>query len=425
MLTRIIYTFSFVFSFFLIGSSYIGIPSRVQTINNPQSNKYSACFSRRVFSLHLITSRSDRLVSDSLSRPPQLLEFVEPTTNVSVILVGAMHYNPTSISLTADTVSKLASVGKLGSVIIESCETRWNRTQTIQSTDTGKALKNLLNNEMRTASDIASNYKLPVILGDQCINETNKRIGAAAKQTIMDLLSPFAGGWARLYNDVAQASVLSLPSGPDYLGPTDFLDSRLLLAAPVSLFRYPLAFLVKAPITGTLVLSVLALFAGISWNGAGDSGVMFEPDRSLVDSVSEWATSAALFGLEVAVLSRVFLVVILAERNEVLARSILLQCERIRSAKETETSTAVAQQQSIKRGNVSTGMFSFDSLPSALPSLAVGTQRESSSEKAPSTKPLEGTMRGDMGDKSVVAVLGMAHCNGVMKLLKEQLIGQE
>merc|ERR1712238_344676 len=61
----------------------------------------------------------------------QLLEFVEPTTNVTVLLIGSMHYNPASIELVEQTVEKLGREDKLGSVIIESCDIRWNKTQTI------------------------------------------------------------------------------------------------------------------------------------------------------------------------------------------------------------------------------------------------------------------------------------------------------
>ena len=74
-------------------------------------------------------------MSDVLLGPNQyrqLLEFVEPTTNVTVVLIGSMHYNPASIELVETTVDKLGREEKLGSVIIESCDIRWNKTQTIR-----------------------------------------------------------------------------------------------------------------------------------------------------------------------------------------------------------------------------------------------------------------------------------------------------
>ena len=37
----------------------------------------------------------------------QLLEFEEPQTGVKVVLVGAMHYNPASIELAKETISRL------------------------------------------------------------------------------------------------------------------------------------------------------------------------------------------------------------------------------------------------------------------------------------------------------------------------------
>lgn len=257
-------------------------------------------------------------------RQPQLLRFREPKTNINVVLVGAMHYNPVSIALTTDIVATLGDANKLASVIIESCPTRWNRTLSLQSSINGEIYQYFLNNEMVTAHSIANIYNCPVILGDQCINSTNARIGKALKSTIIDLLTPFNGGWDRLYNDVNNAVVSSLPSGDSYLGINDFFDLKLLLNTPISLIRYPLAFLIKSPISGSMMISILLFSSYIS---SLDNINNIELTTSVTSRLIELFSSISIFILEVALLSRAFIVTILEERNVILSQSIINECE--------------------------------------------------------------------------------------------------
>eukprot|EP01036_Dinobryon_divergens_P002966 gene2966-3903_t len=84
---------------------------------------------------------------------PQTLSFVEPLTNVEVVLVGSMHYNPISINLAFNTCSLLAEKSKLASVVVESCPVRWNKTLALQSS--GSVLRKILDNEMQAAADVA------------------------------------------------------------------------------------------------------------------------------------------------------------------------------------------------------------------------------------------------------------------------------
>jgi hypothetical protein len=111
--------------------------------------------------------------SSALKNSQRVLEFQEPTTGVMVRLVGAMHYNPASIQLTTDTIRQLATSNELGSIIIESCDIRWNSTMQMNPT----VAKALLNSEMRTAYDLALQYQQPVILGDQRIKVAVSRLG--------------------------------------------------------------------------------------------------------------------------------------------------------------------------------------------------------------------------------------------------------
>ena len=54
----------------------------------------------------------------------QVLRFREPQSDVDVVLVGTMHYNPASISLAANTVKDLVDKDRLGALVLETCPKR-------------------------------------------------------------------------------------------------------------------------------------------------------------------------------------------------------------------------------------------------------------------------------------------------------------
>jgi len=145
--------------------------------------------------------------------PSQILQFREPTTNVTVMLIGAMHYNPSSIKLTRETLENLSSRDKLGAVVIETCDLRWSSGNTTEQEL--RAMAKFLQNEMRTAYDVAIASKVPVVLGDQRINITATRMKEVAQQTLLDLVTPLQGGWDRFYSDVRDAWSVALPYNED------------------------------------------------------------------------------------------------------------------------------------------------------------------------------------------------------------------
>jgi hypothetical protein len=290
----------------------------------------------------------------------QVLEFVEPRTNITVKLVGTMHYNPASIQLTADTISRLALENKLGSVIIESCDLRWN-----SSRELNPWLQKILVSDMRTACDLGLEYCRPVVLGDQRVNVTVSHIQKAFQETALDLVKPFSG-WNRIVRNITQAWQDATPNYDDYddtnnyLTPLAFLDGRLLLAMPVSLFKYPLSYVAKSPIPTLGVLVVLLLT-----NPGGEK----EP-LSWIDYVCSFLIALT----ETIFFARVILKEVLQERNEILAATILQLC-RLYAAQEVSN---------------------VDHIPHVPGSIVPTTPGK---------------------DKTIVAVLGMAHCNGIRKLL--------
>ena len=345
------------------------------------------------------THTTTRLQATVVPAALQLLQFQEPQTNVTVVLVGAMHYNPASIQLAESTLLYLGRQDKLGSVIIESCDIRWNKTAELY--EEKPFLKTILKNEMRTACDVALSFDRPVILGDQRINITSDALKSSLQQTLRDLVSP-PTGWKRFIDEVQSAwEETQLQGGKGYLSAFAFLDPRLLLVLPVSLIKYPLAFLVRDPLPTSIVLT---LFAALFY--VDDSSAMQESIMNDKIPLSDWPRVFAFAGLETAVFARLLLKPLLAVRNEILAKSILEQCKLY-------ANTAGQKQPK------TTGW-----LDKFLPKKKTGPM--SRKDAATDVIYVPGSPAATVSDKEqarvVVAVLGMAHCNGIMKLLKEQRV---
>jgi len=302
----------------------------------------------------------------------QVLDFVEPTTGVRVKLVGAMHYNPASIQLAVDSINDLAAAGQLGSIVIESCDIRWNATME------NELMKDALLSEMKAAHDLGIQYGRPVVLGDQRINVTVAALKSGAKEAVLDLAQPWNGGWGRLAASISAAREEALPFGDRFLGLGSYFDAQLLAASPVSLVKYPLSYAIKSPVFAAAV-GVLILLGG------ADSSDAYVGDTASATDILE---SLVLSTLEFVIFGRIFLKELLQDRNVILADSILEQCRNY--------------------DGTGGGGGWLDAL------LRTGGDRATGAVYAPDS--IAG--RPERG-KTVVAVLGLAHCNGIKKLLTE------
>jgi len=306
----------------------------------------------------------------------QVLDFIEPTTGVPVKLVGSMHYNPASIKLAQDCINSLEEEGKLGSIIIESCDQRWNATLS------SELVQNALKSEMKAAYDLGIEYGRPVVLGDQDINATVSELKSGGKQAILDLVQPWNGGWGRLVNSISLARKEAVPFGEQYLGAGAFFDPKLLSAAPISMVKYPLSYAVKSPAFVAVVGALILL-------GGADA------DAYVSDSVSTTdLLESLLFSLlETAVFARIFLKELLADRNVILAENILEQCRNY----EVTSNNNGWFDNFLKTDNV---------------------DKATNAVYAPASV----AAKPEKGQKVVVAVLGLAHLNGIKKLLTEESI---
>ena len=217
-------------------------------------------------------------------------------------------------------------------------------------------MASLFPNEMRAAAEAASQFGRPVVLGDQSFNETMSRMKQVFLQSAKDVVTP-PEGWRRLFDDVSRLVKSMASSGADSFGPTDLLDPSLLSQAHISVGRYVLSILLKAPKVG---VPVFALFIYSVVQSVADDMNASVATSSLgemsTDLLSDTLLSLAINAIQVALLGRVFLQALLIERNQILAENILAEC--------------------------------------------VKAQQSSSG-----------------GEQVVVAILGMAHCNGVKDLL--------
>merc|ERR1711935_690747 len=383
-----------------------------------------------------------------------------------------MHYNPASIALVERTVENLGATNQLGSVIIESCDIRWNKTQELmdkkkakkdnnikisnsnnraeQTIESSPNDKDFLGNEMRAAWEVATKYKRPTVLGDQRINVTIAALKASVKETAQDLFLKGPEGRKRTKDEIAANWETTIPingNNPNsddtidehetrYLNVFAFFDPRLLISLPVSLVKYPLSFLIKDPIP---VGIFFAIIAALNFYGDGGSllDVNFSLDDLIVDKAYTWkdyAGSVAVAVLETVVFARLLLKPLLADRNEILAKSVLDQCLLYKNDSNGGT-TANGNgnangdlfggwfQNPLKTGSsqtainpaltmTSTSTEAVVYVPGSDPeSMLVAEQQASSYSGISADSNIEG--------KVVVAVLGMAHCNGVMKLLRE------
>lgn len=363
---------------------------------------------------------NNELNNDNDNNELQVLSFNDPKSNRKIMLIGCMHYNPASISLVKEITTTLGTNQTLHSVLIEMCPTRWNTSnehfnEILENNPLlYEAYVKIFNDEMTTASNIALyNYNVPVILGDQPIEITMERIKYYFKKTCNDVCNPFNGGWDNMLHDIKKAYRTMLYSFgilPEQQNDkeknhltlyNDFLDMRLLTSMPFSLLRYPLSVFISS--NGFTMLSIVLTI--LLWRNAF---LLYFPDllsssssSILSTTITTWLNTETTMNFidnsgdisstndiiedvigtigivtaEIILFLRIFVLPILYERDRAIADMILSVAnnENIPSTITTTTST-----------NVSSDVKNVNNKDA---------------------------------DKVIVAVLGMAHCNGVRDLI--------
>ena len=151
-----------------------------------------------------------------LVTPPGIVRITDAASRRPVLLVGTMHYNPHSVLLVQRTVAAAARSHGLHATAIELCDSRWNSTAAVGWRDKRlerlSPLERLLSeDEFQVAWESAVACGLAdVVLADQPVGLTGRRLGAALLRTSTDLLTP--QGWRRVAVDVQSALRPPLPN---------------------------------------------------------------------------------------------------------------------------------------------------------------------------------------------------------------------
>lgn len=205
----------------------------------------------------------------------------------------------------------------------------------------GSLMAAVFESEMQAASLAAKEFSRPLVLGDQRFGDTTSRIKTVFLQSLRDIVSPWKG-WKSLYEDIAGLGKDFIPKGNDNFGLSDILDPKLLSTAPISILRYTSAIVLKAPKFGVPALGLFVYSAVQSVAEEMNPSALMPAVESSTDIALSIAATAAFNVLQVALLGRVILQALLHERNVILAANILEECKRAKLAgKEGDTVVAV------------------------------------------------------------------------------------
>ena len=115
------------------------------------------------------------------TRTPQVLRMRDAATRQEIRLVGTVHYNPASIARAKEEVTSTLAAhdGRMGAVVVESCESRW--TKSLELDTELPLLKRLVRSEMQGAAGVALQNEVPVMLGDSDVGPFLERVKKLAK----------------------------------------------------------------------------------------------------------------------------------------------------------------------------------------------------------------------------------------------------
>lgn len=242
-----------------------------------------------------------------LSTPPGVIRLTDAASGRPVILVGSMHYNPHSINMVRSAVDIANRQHGLHAMALELCSSRWNSTSAARWQEKRleeSSIKSLLSeDEFQVAweSSVAISRLPDVVLADQPIAVTGRRLGVALASTAVDLFTP--AGWRRVGADL----LVALRQLPTFASAA--VNGPLLAGAPLAAARY----LYQSPSAlPFLVLSTTAL------------GIAAAVDEA-TGAVATWE-DAVVSGVVALIFGRAAFVSLIKERDRVLAQNIRDAC---------------------------------------------------------------------------------------------------
>eukprot|EP00929_Paragymnodinium_shiwhaense_P061258 TRINITY_DN30592_c0_g1_i3.p1 TRINITY_DN30592_c0_g1~~TRINITY_DN30592_c0_g1_i3.p1 ORF type:complete len:351 (-),score=82.04 TRINITY_DN30592_c0_g1_i3:857-1909(-) len=197
----------------------------------------------------------------------ELFKTKDSQSGSEVWLLGSMHFSPLSSLCAGSVVESLSKDGRLGAVVLELDEARWNRTLEMQPP--GSPLRWLLDNEMQSAAEPAERAGVPVVFGD--VEETgfDDEMRGELAVAVGDLLDPLGGGWQRTVDGIVEGlridgQTLAAPApkeGNASKAQETAVSAQvmfyLLLGTPLSIMKSFFALMLDAPYNFvSLVLAV-------------------------------------------------------------------------------------------------------------------------------------------------------------------------
>ena len=237
-------------------------------------------------------------------KSPAIVRITDSASRRPVVLIGTMHYNPASIAAVTATVKDVAaSRGGLHAAAIELCPARWNSTIAAKWNRTYSLKRLMAEDEFQVTFETVTDCGLDdIVLADQAIEVTGRRLGSALLQTVKDLLAGPAG-WRRVQTDLLTFT-RELPTFAMAAA-----DLPLLAGMPLAMARY----LYQSPAAAPFIaLSTASLFLAAAADEASGAHLAWE--------------DGVVTLLLAIVLGRAVFTSLIAERNVVLARNIRDAC---------------------------------------------------------------------------------------------------
>jgi len=275
------------------------------------------------------------------NREPQVLEFVEAKSGGKVILVGAMHYNPVSIARARDVTTAVAARGALSCVLLETCKQRWMEGETMRAALSPFELS--LYKAVLPSEMAAAAEVAQTTPGARLIlgDQSIETTGVQFKACLAATLADLLDPLNGGWKRIADDIMLVFSGAGDA---AEGLGVTLAdYTDPALLINMPVSFLRYPTAIAVRSPKTVVLVASAVWllENLGD----LLPAASSVfpaDGTAEsWLATIAVTFLETLFLGRVMLGPILNERNEVLARNIAAACARA-SADGEDGGTVVA-----------------------------------------------------------------------------------
>ena len=306
-------------------------------------------------------------------------------------------------------------------VLLELCPSRWNATAAAEFNVTAAELRPfslrrwIYRDEFQSSFEAAKKCGLQeVVLIDQRLEDTSRRVTELFFQTMRDIVEG-PSGWKALGTDIGNGMLAFTAGNGGFV--RALLDPLLIAGAPIALLRGPLSspalFMFLTSSLFGLELFLNAITSDVSPSPTSSCGYM---DMGLtimgtcvLGPVEQFVQTVITASLSAAAL-RMGLVGLIQERNSVLAHNIRAACA-LPATEEAPSSTIITT-------------ASSSSLPTS-PSLSTTTTTTTttattnpSTATATSITEPAATSLTQSSPAPVVAVLGLAHVDGVRKLLE-------